>query len=101
MTETPQSGNFREKGNSQRLKKSKKFALGNSKYTRQQNISLSGSNKYRRTTDNIFYISDQSSAWRPQSTVGSSLTEKKKWERCVETTDSNFHGQRKLIMRVF
>ena len=40
----------------------------------------------------------------------SSLTEKKKWERCVGTTDSNCHGQRRLsleqqlyylIMRVF
>ena len=46
MTETPQSGNFRGKGNSQRLTKSKKFAFGNSQFTRQHNISLSGTNKY-------------------------------------------------------
>ena len=62
-----------EKSNSQRLKKSKKFAFGNSQFTKQHNISLSGAiNK-----DKIVYISDQtsdqSSAWRPQS-----RTEKKK-----------------------
>ena len=46
-----------EKGNSQRLKKSKKFAFGNLQFTRQHNISLSGTiNKYRRTTDKIVYI---------------------------------------------
>ena len=56
MTETPQSGNFREKGKWQRLKKSKKFAFGNSQFTRQRNISLSGTNKYRRTADKIVYI---------------------------------------------
>ena len=40
------------------FKKSKKFAFGNSQFTntRQHNISLSGTNKYRRTTDNIVYI---------------------------------------------
>ena len=48
------------------------------------------------STDKIVYnyisdqTSDQSSAWRPQS-----RTEKK---RCVGTTDSNFHGQRKLSL---
>ena len=48
------------------------------------------------STDKIVYnyisdqTSDQSSAWRPQS-----RTEKK---RCVATTDSNFHGQRKLSL---
>ena len=35
-------GIFVEKSNSQRLKKSKKFAFGNSQFTRQHNISLSG-----------------------------------------------------------
>ena len=71
MTETPQSGNFRGKGNSQRLTKSKKFAFGNSQFTRQHNISLSGTNKYRRTTDKTVYIrpviTNQSLAWRLQS----------------------------------
>ena len=41
-------GIFVKKGNSQRLKKSKKFAFGNSQLTRQHNISLIGTNKYRR-----------------------------------------------------
>ena len=36
-----------EKGDLQRLKKSKKFAFGNSQFTRQHNSSLSGTNKYR------------------------------------------------------
>ena len=49
-------GIFVEKGNSQRLKKSKKFAFGNLQFTRQHNISLSGTNKYGRTTDKIVYI---------------------------------------------
>ena len=37
-----------KKGNSQRLKKYKKFAFGNSQFTRQHNNSLIGTNKYRR-----------------------------------------------------
>ena len=79
-----------EKSNSQRLKKSKKFAFGNSQFTKQHNISLSGAiNK-----DKIVFISDQtsdqSSAWRLQS-----RTEKKS---CAGTTDSNFHGRRKLSL---
>ena len=45
-----------EKGNSQRLKKSKKFAFGNSQFTRQHNVSLSGTNKYRKIADKIVYI---------------------------------------------
>ena len=46
-----------EKSNSQRLKKSKKFAFGNSQFTKQHNISLSGAiNK-----DKIVYTSDQTS----------------------------------------
>ena len=66
-------GIFVEKSNSQRLKKSKKFAFRNSQFTSQHNISLSGAiNK-----DKIVYISDQtsdqSSVWQPQS-----RTEKKK-----------------------
>ena len=44
-----------KKCNSQRLKKSKKFAFGNSQFTRQHNISLSGTNKYRRIADKIVY----------------------------------------------
>ena len=48
------------KGNSQRFKKSRKFAFGNSQFTRQHNISLSGanmdSNKDRRIADKIVYI---------------------------------------------
>ena len=62
-------GIFMEKGNSQRLKKSEKFAFENSQYTRQHNILLSGTNKYRRIADKIVLhqTSDQSSAWRLQS----------------------------------
>ena len=45
-----------KKGNSQRLKKSKKFAFGNLQFTRQHNISLSGTNKYRRIAEKIVYI---------------------------------------------
>ena len=44
-----------KKCNSQRLKKSKESAFGNSQFTRQQNISLSGTNKYRRIADKIVY----------------------------------------------
>ena len=57
-----------EKGNLQRLKKSKKFAFGNSQFTRQHNISLSGTNKYRRIADKIVHIrpaiSHQLGGWR-------------------------------------
>ena len=49
-------GIFVKKGNWQWLKKSKKFAFGNSQFTRQHNISLSGTNKYRITADKIVYI---------------------------------------------
>ena len=49
-------GFFVEKGNSKRLKKSKKFAFGNSQFTRQHIISLSGTNKHRRIADKIIYI---------------------------------------------
>ena len=56
MSERAQSGNFHKKGNSQRLKKSKKFAFRNSQFTRQDNILLSGTNKYRRIADKIVYI---------------------------------------------
>ena len=57
MTETPQSGNFRgKKIIRKRLKKSKKFAFGNSQFTRQHNVSLSGTNKYGRIADKIVYI---------------------------------------------
>ena len=48
-------GIFVEKGNSQRLKKSKKFSFGNSQFT-VMNISLNGTNKYRRIADKIVYI---------------------------------------------
>ena len=105
-------GIFVKKGNSQRLKKSKKFAFGNSQFTRQHNISLIGTNKYRRPGEEqltkLFtsVISHQLGGRR----VGFKFDWEKKWERCVGTTDSNFHGQRRLslepqlyylIMRVF
>ena len=107
-------GILMKKCNSQRLKKSKKFAFGNSQFTVQHSISLSGTNKYRRFSwqsclqPRLQQTSDQSSAWRPQSRFQVWL--RKKWERCVGSTDSNFHGQRKfsleqqlcyLIMHVF
>ena len=79
-----------EKSNSQRLKKSKKFAFGNSQFTKQHNISLSGAiNK-----DKIVYTSDQTSDHHQLGGRRVGLRKK----RCVGTTDSNFHGQRKLSL---
>ena len=60
-----------KKSNWQRLKKSKKFAFGNSQFTRQHNISLSGTNKYRRTADKIVYIiSHQLGGCRVEGDIG-------------------------------
>ena len=42
MAERSQSWNFREECTSKRLKKSRNFALSNSPFTRQHNISLNG-----------------------------------------------------------
>ena len=56
MAERPQSWNVpMKKSNSQRLKKSKKFAFRNSPFTKQHNISLNGTNskifaRVRRST---------------------------------------------------
>ena len=64
----------------------------------------------QRTTDNFFYIRPVISHQLGGRRVGFKFDWEKKWERCVGTTDSNFHGQRKLfleqqlyylIMRVF
>ena len=92
-------GIFVEKGNSQRLKKSKKFAFGNLQFTRQHNISLSGTNKYGRTTDKIVYIRPVISHQLGGRRVGFKFDWEKKWERCVGTTYSNFHGLRKLPLK--
>ena len=93
-------GIFVEKGNSQRLKKSKMFAFGNSQFTRQHNISLSWANKYRRPGEEqltkLFtsVISRQLGGRR----VGFKFDWEKNIGRCVGTTDNNFHGQRKLSL---
>ena len=94
-----------KKGNSQRLKKNKKFAFGNSQFTRQHNISLIAEDPEKNNWQNCLH------QWSViTAELVSSLTEKKKWESYVGTTDSNFHGQRRLslkqqlyclIMRVF
>ena len=87
-----------EKGNSQRLKKSEKFAFENSQYTRQHNILLSGTNKYRRIADKIVYIRPVISHQLGGCRVGFKFDWEKNWGRCIGTTDSNFHGQRKLSL---
>ena len=59
-----------------------KFAFGNSQFTRQHNISLSGTNKYRRTADKIVYIRPVISHQLGGRRVG--LTEKKNGKGALE-----------------
>ena len=79
--------------------KEQKFAFGNSQFTRQHNISLIVTDKYRRPGEELTklftsLISHQLGGRR----VDFKFDWEKKWERCVGTNDSNFHGQRRLSL---